>query len=85
MRQYTIYECEVCKKTSTDSKEILTCEAAHMGLTYDEWQEYKRLKSAAALAGFHLGSTKNEQTEAAFDKAIDELVGFEKKHRLIEK
>ena len=83
MKEYMIYECETCKKTSRDRKEIVTCEAAHIGLTYEEWQEYLKLKNNAAMAGCKMGYTKNAETEAIFDEAVNQLVAFEKKHGIL--
>lgn len=80
MKQHIIYECETCGKQSKDREEIMKCEASHLGLTIAEMQEWKRLKEDARHAGVVVGTTKNEQTDKAFDNAIKKLLAFEKEH-----
>ena len=80
MKQHIIYECETCGNQSKDREEIMKCEASHLGLTIAEMQEWKRLKEDARQAGAIVGTTKNEQTDKAFDDAIEKLLAFEKEH-----
>ena len=80
MKQHIIYECETCGKQSKDREEIMKCEASHLGLTIAEMQEWKRLKEDARHTGAVVGTTKNEQTDKAFDDAIEKLLAFEKEH-----
>ena len=44
MKQHIIYECEKCGKQSKNREEIMICEAAHLGLTIAEKQEWEQLK-----------------------------------------
>lgn len=85
MRQYITYQCETCKQKSSDRGEILKCEASHIGngLTADEMQRWKALKEIARRYGYIISKTKNAQTEASFDKAIDDLATFEKEHGIV--
>lgn len=80
MRQYTVYECEICGKISSIEKEIVECEASHLGLTLEESIEYQNLKRKVVKASANVAYTKNIKTEAAFDKAIKDMIAFEKKH-----
>ena len=80
MKRYTIYECEICGKKSKDQKEILQCEAAHIGLTVDEKQEWERLKEDVRHKSAIVSITKNEETDKAFDDAIAKVMEFEKQH-----
>lgn len=80
MKQHIIYECENCRKQSKDREEIMKCEASHFGLTIAEMQEWKNLKENVRHAGAVVGTTKNEQTDKAFDEAIEKLLAFEKGH-----
>ena len=80
MKQYIIYECDNCGKQSKDRGEIMKCEASHLGLTITEMQEWKNLKENARHVGAVVNVTKNEQTDKAFDEAIEKLLAFEKEH-----
>lgn len=82
MKQHIIYECETCGKHSEDREEIMKCEAAHLGLTIAEKQKWELLKERARYAGSVVSKTKNEQTDKAFDEAIEKLLMFEKEHRI---
>lgn len=80
MKQYVIYECEICGKQSKDHEEIMICEAAHMGLTVAEKQGWESLKKKVRHKSAIVSSCKNEQTDKEFDDAIAELMKFEKLH-----
>lgn len=82
MRERTIYECEKCGKQSENRKVIEECEASHIGLTIEEVKEWKMLQEDARHKGVIVSITKNENTEKAFDKAINDLCKFEKKHKV---
>ena len=82
MKQIIMYVCEKCGKQSHDKEEILKCEAAHFGLTPDEMKEWQALEAKAKQTGAILYNIKTEQTEKAYDEAIDNLMAFEKEHGL---
>lgn len=85
MKQHIIYECEKCGKKSRDREEIMICEAAHLGLTVAEKQEWKYLKEKVRYKSALVSSCKNERTDKEFDDAIAELMDFEKLHGIEEK
>ena len=78
MKQHIIYECKTCRKKSENKEDILECEAAHLGLTIAEKKTYDFLKDRVKNASSVVSITKNEETDKAFDKAINELMDFEK-------
>ena len=82
MKQYTMYICETCGYESRDFKEMREHEAAHLGLTVEEMETYRALKSQASYMGSVVANRKNEETERKFDEAIKELIDFEKAHRI---
>ncbi len=82
MKMYQLYVCECCGKESRDVSEIERCEAAHMGLSVEEKHSWDSLKSAARYFGNIVSATNNEQTRAAYDKAIDRLVSFKQTHNI---
>lgn len=80
MRQYTVYVCETCGCEFKSREEETEHEAAHLGLTVRELEEYRALKSMASIMGCAVSRNKNEKTEKKFDDAISALLEFEKKH-----
>ena len=80
MKQYSIYVCETCGYESKNCNEMREHEAAHLGLTVKEMEEYNSLKSFAAHMGSVVSTTNNEMTRNKFDEAIENLTAFEKEH-----
>ena len=78
MKYHIIYECKTCGKKSENKEDILECEAAHLGLTIAEKKTYDFLKDRVKNASSVVSRTKNDDTDKAFDKAVNELVDFEK-------
>ena len=85
MKQHIIFECETCGKQSENREEIMKCEAAHLGLTIAEKQEWESLKERVRYAGVVVNRTKNEETDKAFNEAIETLLAFEKEHKIKER
>lgn len=82
MKKYTVYACETCGYESKSYDEMEAHEAAHLGLTVKELHDYNALKSFAKYMGTVVSSTNNEETRSKFDKAIEDLIMFEKEHDL---
>lgn len=80
MKQYIVYVCETCGYESRNAKEIMQHESTHLGLTVEEMEQYRALKSFAAYMGSVVSRTKNEATDKAFDDAIQNLLDFEQEH-----
>jgi hypothetical protein len=68
MKHYTIYECEVCGKSSMNREAILFCEASHYGLTVEQKLTWDSLISKVER---NIG-----------EDCVQELEKFEHKHRL---
>lgn len=83
MKQYIMYECEVCGKTSKNANEIIECECKHLGLTIEEKKEWEHLKEVVKHCSCVISHTKNEETERSYDEAIEALMQFEKKHNIV--
>lgn len=82
MRGITIYECQVCGKRSETLKEIEQCVAAHFGLTIEEYKEWKKLTEDFRHKSWVITITNNEETRTKQDKALAELLLFEKEHHI---
>ena len=84
MKQYTVYVCETCGYESRDVEDMRKHEASHLGLTITEKQEWESLKDHVRYASSVVSRTKNEETDKAFDEAVEALIAFEKEHRIKE-
>ena len=80
MKQYTVYVCETCGYESRDVEDMRNHEASHLGLTVEEMETYRALKSFAAYMGSVVANRNNEETRNKFDESIEKLVTFEKEH-----
>lgn len=43
MKRITQYQCDFCKKIYGDPEIAINCECGHLGLTRQEYDEYKKL------------------------------------------
>lgn len=80
-----VYICEVCGKEDTNPTEIIKCECSHLGIDLNILNKWRELRKKAAEAGKQYSIRHNADTDTAFDKAVIELVDFEKKHNLTNK
>ena len=78
MKQYTVYVCETCGYESRDVEDMRKHEASHLGLTVEEMETYRALKSFAAYMGSVVANRNNEETRNKFDESVEKLVTFEK-------
>ena len=78
-----MYTCDTCNFECRNHDEMEAHEANHLGLTVEELHKYNALKSFASYMGSVVSTTKNEATEAKFDKAIKDLIDFEKEHNIL--
>lgn len=80
-----IYTCDFCGFNSEVAIETETHEATHFrnGLTLEEYRDWKGLKEIASHMGAKVSLCKNENTENEFNKAIEELLTFEKNHGIV--
>lgn len=82
MKQYTMYICETCGYETRSFDDMEAHEASHLGLTVEELHTYNALKSFARYMGGVISHTSNNDTRAKFDKAVEDLVAFEEKHKI---
>lgn len=80
MKQYTVYVCETCEYESKNVEDMRAHEASHLGLTVKEMETYKAMKSFAAYMSSVIANIKNEEMEREYNKAIQDVIDFEKEH-----
>lgn len=69
--------CGVEHKNAVDA---LKCEAKHLGLTIEEYQEYTALLRTEKECGINVSIAKNERTEKLLEEAINAVLKFQKEH-----
>lgn len=84
MKTKTVFVCETCDKHHDLAVDALKCEADHLALTLDEYQEYLSLLNKEKHCGINVSIAKNEKTEKAFDEAVAAVLEFKKKHNINE-
>ena len=77
-----MYVCECCGKESTDAKKIESCEATDLGLTIEQLQEYREMQWRAESWGAIVSRRNNQENRTGEEKAIRELLEFEKEHAI---
>ena len=82
MKRKSYYVCEICGKQSEDREEIMTCEAAHYGLSIAEKQQWEKLKKECRVVSYAVNACCNEHTNQAYEEAIENCLQFEKEHHL---
>ena len=83
MKSYTIFECEMCGKTSRDSLEILLCECRHLNLTLEEKMEYDSIKSDIEYCVALLSYMNNDEVSRNLAESRIKLAKFERKHDIV--
>ena len=82
MKQYTVYVCEQCGYESRDRHEIQLHEARHFGLTVEEMEIYRALKSFVAYMSYVISNNNTREVREQYNDAMRKLVSFEKEHRI---
>ena len=84
MRKKVVYVCEHCKGEFLNADDALKCEAGHLNLTLEEYNEYLSLLEKEKYCGIKISCTKNEHTEKEFEEAIKNVIDFKKKHNIVD-
>lgn len=83
MKTKTVFVCEECGFEYEYPNDALKCEAYHLGLSLEEYQEYLMLLRIEKQCGINVSIAKNEHTEKLFDDAVNAVVEFRKSHNII--
>lgn len=83
MKTEIIYTCEVCGQWFDVASDCEKHEAeTHYSISISDYLKWKQLNKNAAAAGKQVGIRKTQETDRLFDQSVDELVAFEKAHKL---
>lgn len=82
MNHFTVYVCETCGYKSISFDCMEEHEANHLGLSVKELHDYNALKSFARYMSSVAYSTNNKETREKHDKAIMDLIEFERIHNI---
>lgn len=78
----TRYQCGSCGHIFNTERGARVCEAIDYGLSDTEYDEWERLTENADKAAKSAYCTKNEDTEAAWGRAVKDLLAFKESHNL---
>ena len=84
MKTKTIYKCEFCDRQYNTSKEAYECEAKCLGLTIDEYKEYRYLLREERNAFSEASCVNNERTRKRCDDAVKAVITFQEKHGFVD-
>ena len=83
MKNYVMFVCETCGFQTSNLEEMQTHEAAHLGLTFVEYEQYNTLRSMLRyLKELRLTDDRDEVREKLEQYSV-ELFEFEEKHNII--
>ena len=84
MIKKTIFICEKCSNQYDTPGDACKCEAGHLGLTLDEYEEYHRLLEIEKNCGINISIAKNERTEKLLEDAVNAVLDFKQKHNIVD-
>ena len=79
----TRYQCNYCTDTYDNIHTCLEHECKeHLHITIDDYKTWEKLKTNVRYTACNVSNTKNQETEKAFDTAIQKLMEFEEQNHL---
>ena len=84
MKRLMQYQCDFCKNIYDDPESAINCECEHLGLTRQEYEEYKTLLKEESYAYQNVSITRNDRTIQACDDATKKVLAFQKLHNIPE-
>ena len=84
MKRIEQYQCDFCKKIYDNPKAAINCECGHLGLSNEEYDEYKKLLREESYAYTHVSITRNNKTIQACNDATEKVLAFQKLHHIPE-
>lgn len=82
MKVKIIYECDFCDFHSENKTDMERHEAAHYGLTLEDYTEWNRLNQTVKHCSGIYDTCHNSLTETDLDQAVKKLLAFEESHEL---
>ena len=78
------YQCDFCKKIYDNVTDAINCECEHLGLSNEEYDEYKKLLREESYAYEKVSITRNDKTIQVCDDATKKVLAFKKLHHIPE-
>lgn len=82
MKRIEQYQCDFCKKIYGDPKAAINCECEHIGLSTEEYDEYKELLIKESNAYQIVSFYRNTRTIQKRDDAVKKVLAFQKLHNI---
>lgn len=76
------YQCDFCNKIYDNPESAIDCECGHLGLSNQEYDEYKRLLREESYAYQNVSITRNDRTIRACDDATKKVLAFQQLHNI---
>jgi len=83
MKVKSIYICEQCGREFELSKDALSCEASHIGLTPDQYDEYLKLIDYVDSYKKYLHRLKTKRAQLLYNESVTNLISFKKRYNLM--
>ena len=80
MKNYVMFVCETCGYESKDFRHMQEHEDSHLELTAEESAEYQSLKANIEVTNRMSILRHNNETRSKYNKAIEDLIAFERQH-----
>ena len=84
MKRIMQYQCDFCNKIYGDPEAAINCECIHLGLSNQEYDEYKKLLREESYAYQNVSIVRNDRTIQACDDATEKVLAFQKLHNIPE-
>lgn len=84
MKRIEQYQCDFCKKLYDNPTAAINCECGHLGLTRQEYDEYKSLLIEESNAYRNVSIARNDRTIQACDDATEKVLAFQQLHNIPE-
>ena len=82
MKRVIQYQCDFCNKIYDNVALAINCECRHLGLSVQEYEEYKKLLREESYAYQNVSIVRNDKTIQACDDATKEVLAFQKLHNI---
>ena len=82
MKRIVQYQCDFCKKIYDNPKAAISCECLHIGISDEEYDEYKKLLREESYAYHNVYISRNDRTIQACDDATQKVLAFQKLHNI---
>lgn len=82
MKRIEQYQCDFCNKIYGEPTAAINCECEHLGLSMEEYDEYKKLLIEESNAYQIVYFYRNTRTIQKCDDAVEKVLAFQNLHNI---